>query len=1105
MPVLERRVCSVLFADLVGFTPLSEARDPEEVRELLSRYFDTARTVITRYGGVVEKFIGDAVMAVWGTPVASEGDAERAVRAGLDLVAAVAALGGEVGAEGLALRAGVVTGEVAATLNAVGEGMVAGDAVNTAARVQSAAAPGTVWVDTATQRLAGAAVGFTDAGEHLLKGKAEPQPLWRATRVHASVGGAQRVDGLEASMVGRDAEDRTLRELFHAAAERRTPRVVTVSGAAGSGKSRLGWEFEKYIDGLAIEVWWHRGRCLSYGEGIAYWALAEALRQRFDIAAEDPAGEAAAKFLAALQDWIPSQEERSFAGVRLGRLLGLPHPDDTGVALTRDELFAGWRLFLERMAVSSPVVVLIEDAHHADDALLDFCEHVVDWARQSPIYLVLLGRDELVARRPALVAGRNRTSLTLDPLDERAMQAMAEGLVPGMAADAVATIVGQAQGNPLFLVETVRSLIDRDAVVPVDGQYRLVGDVGTLTVPDTLHALLAARLDALDPGLRGLVADAAVLGTSFPADALAAITHISGADVVAGLSELVRRDVFEVSSDPLSPERGQYVFSQNMLRHVAYDTLSRRDRRARHVAVAEHLRRAFAGDGEQMMDVVAQHYLDALSSVSGEDDDELRDLARACLLRAAARSGRAGAHSRAATSYVRAAELVADDPGEQARLWERAQQAYGLSAEYESAVDAGSRARELYLAEGQERYAARVLAETSRVLSRARRSDEGMAACESALEVLRVDPDVDTVRAVSNLANMMAFRDDPRAHATADEALSLAQALDVGPEVMPLVLVQVGTVELLGQRVVHGNALLAAAARLAEQAGDRVTQAHALNNLATGLVLSDQQAAVDAAGTALQLCRQMGDRYLLDGAAGSFTEALLWLGRWDEVLVELEQITADLGPDHDSATVEVVVRTLRGGGPGDANALSTMRGSTESQDEIYVAWVDATLAFASGDARRVLDVVGGLFEHGRTLDLGSAAAIASWTLGVRSALALGDVDEGRRFIAHLDERPPGHVPLLLRANRSLARAGLAALDGEEAASLFTSAIAELRTAGSPYDLALGLLDQAEYLRGAGEDYAAARDEAARLNEPLRAVGITERVAALTADSAALTG
>jgi class 3 adenylate cyclase len=232
-PVAERRVCSVLFCDLVGFTPLSEARDPEAVRELLSEYFRVARMIIGRYGGTVEKFIGDAVMAVWGTPAATEGDAERAVRAALDLVGAVAELGAEAGVPGLAARAGVVTGEVAVNLGEAGEGMVAGDAVNTASRVQAAAGPGQVLTDGATRRLVEGGVGFADAGEHALKGKAEPTHLWRAVRVLAGVGGVQRVDGLEAPLTGRDAELRTVRELFHAVAGR---RVAAAGGDLRSGR-----------------------------------------------------------------------------------------------------------------------------------------------------------------------------------------------------------------------------------------------------------------------------------------------------------------------------------------------------------------------------------------------------------------------------------------------------------------------------------------------------------------------------------------------------------------------------------------------------------------------------------------------------------------------------------------------------------------------------------------------------------------------------------------------------------------------------------------------------------------------------------------------------
>ncbi|MGZ4390013.1 MAG: adenylate/guanylate cyclase domain-containing protein, partial [Gaiellaceae bacterium] len=279
-PTAERRLVSVLFADLVGFTTLSEARDAEEVRELLSRYFDTCRSLIGRYGGTVEKFIGDAVMAVWGAPVATEDDAERAVRAGLDLVAAVAALGDEFGSPDLAARAGVLTGEAAVTLGAEGEGMVAGDLVNTASRIQSAADPGTVLVGEATRRASEAAVAYADAGSHELKGKAEPVHLWRASRVVSGLQGALKSVGLEAPFVGRDRELRQLKDLFHACADESKPHLVSVTGIAGIGKSRLAWEFYKYFDGLAETVYWHRGRCLAYGEGVTYWALADMIRMR---------------------------------------------------------------------------------------------------------------------------------------------------------------------------------------------------------------------------------------------------------------------------------------------------------------------------------------------------------------------------------------------------------------------------------------------------------------------------------------------------------------------------------------------------------------------------------------------------------------------------------------------------------------------------------------------------------------------------------------------------------------------------------------------------------------------------------------------------------
>src|SRR5215471_12334176 len=351
-PVAERRITSVLFGDLVGFTPLSESRDAEDVRELLSKYFDTARNLIERFGGVVEKFIGDAVMAVWGVPTAHEDDSERAVRAGLDLVDAVSQLGDEIGVPGLAMRIGIVTGEVAVTLGAAGQGMVAGDAVNTAARVQAVAGPGEVWVDETTRAATAAAVAYDDVGMHELKGKSESVRLFAARTVVAAIGGARRVDGLEAPFAGRDREIRLAKEPFHATLEENRPRLVAVFGPAGVGKSRFGWEFDKYIDGISDTVHWHRGRCLSYGEGVAFWALAEIVRGRLGILEGDPTEIVVQRLIGGLELHVADSDERSWLLPRMATLIGVGDAVSPGTSFGRDDLFAAWRTFFERIARS---------------------------------------------------------------------------------------------------------------------------------------------------------------------------------------------------------------------------------------------------------------------------------------------------------------------------------------------------------------------------------------------------------------------------------------------------------------------------------------------------------------------------------------------------------------------------------------------------------------------------------------------------------------------------------------------------------------------------------------------------------------------------------
>jgi class 3 adenylate cyclase/predicted ATPase len=1116
-PVAERRVCSVLFCDVVGFTPLSEARDPEAVRELLSQYFAVARTVVGRYGGVVEKFIGDAVMAVWGTPVALEEDAERAVRAALDLVTAVADLGTEAGVPGLAARAGVVTGEVAVTLGATNEGMVAGDAVNTASRVQAAAEPGQVLVDTATRRLTAGSVDYADAGERLLKGKAEPKQLWRPTRVVSALGGAQRVDGLEAPLIGRDAELRTVKALFHASVDRRVPRLVLVLGSAGVGKSRLGWEFEKYADGLVGDLWWHRGRCLPYGEGVAFWALAEIVRQRLSMAEDDPAEVAEGKLAAGLDRFLTDPDERAYVGARLSRLLGVTFAGDSGAPLSREELFAGWRLFFERLAATGPVVLLVEDAHYADAGLLDFLDYLIDWVQGLPLYVLVLARPELGEIRPGFGTGRNRITLALDPLDPASMEALVEALVPGMPGPARAKVTGHAQGIPLFAVETVRSLIDRDVVQPIDGVYRLVGDIGQLQVPDGLHALLAARLDALDPGLRRLIADAAVLGTTFTAEALAAVSEQDGPASREAVAELVRREVLSVSADPQSPERGSYRFTQEMLRQVAYDTLSRRDRKERHLRVATHLRAAFPGDGEEVADVIAHHYLDALNTIpEAPDAGQIRGQAVAALVRAAERASRTGAPALAATSYVTAAQLSdADDTDGQASdgrmpagpLWERAADSALTSADFAAAVQHADRARECHLQSGDSRAAARAQAIAGQALRRWGRHAEAREQLTAAAEVLRADPDTDTVRALGELAQLEVFAGSPDADKLTTEALALGQALSAAAGQLTGLFTTRGIYHGLADRHPQAIAYFREAARLATQVGDNVRLAVVLLNLSEELAFTDPAAAADAARTAAGHLRRAGARNHLSFAITNLARALLLLGDWDTAVRELTQ-AVDSG---ELAGIDYLpcylgwLAALRG----DADTAETMlgalrdlRASEDPQDKALISVAEAFTAAARHQPGNALRRARDTLSHVGELGISHEFLCWAWPLAARAAHDLDDTAAVGELLTLLGSYQPGHLAPMLRAERDLARARLAEHAGDpDAAASFATAIVTLREDSTPYHLAHGLLDHAQHLsrRGDADAAAAAAGEARDIGRRLRCQPLLYRAEAVSTE------
>ena len=505
---------------------------------------------------------------------------------------------------------------MAVTLGAVGEGMVAGDAVNTAAQIQAAASPGEVWVDEVTRSMTAAAVRYRDAGEHLLKGKAAPAHLWAAVDVVAPVGGGTRIDGLEAPWTGRDHELRLVKDLFHAAIEDERPRLVLVSGVAGIGKTRLGWEFDKYVDGLLDVVAWHRARVLSYGDGLTFWPIAEMVRVRLGIDDDMDDGEAVARLDEGLRTLVERADERDWLRPRIAVLLGL----DVGAAgpFPRSELFAAWTVFFDHVARSrNGAVLLLDDLEHAEPGLLDFLDHLLD-ASSTGLVVVACTRPTLLDRRPGWGTTPRATVLHLEPLSDAAMRKLVDGLVEGLTDDYREALVARAAGIPLYAMELVRALIDRDLVVPRDGRYVVADDAALVLddveAPPTLVALIAARLDALTANERRLVHDASVIGESFDRAHLLLLTDVP--DPLQVLDELVRKQVLTLQVDRFLERGRQYRFVQGLVRTVAYDTLARRDRKARHLAVA----RLLLEQGDEVAAIAARHHLDAIDAVPDDPD-----------------------------------------------------------------------------------------------------------------------------------------------------------------------------------------------------------------------------------------------------------------------------------------------------------------------------------------------------------------------------------------------------------------------------------------------------------------------------------------------------
>jgi class 3 adenylate cyclase/tetratricopeptide (TPR) repeat protein len=1111
VPSAERRLVSVLFADLVGFTTLSETRDSEEVRDLLSRYFDTSRQIIGRYGGNIEKFIGDAVMAVWGAPVATEHDAELAVRAGLDLAAAVSALGQEIGAPELRARAGVLTGEAAVSIGAEGQGMVAGDMVNTASRIQSAAEPGAVFVGESTKRASEAAIAYEDAGEHELKGKAEPVPLWRAVRVLSGIGGAQRSIGLEAPFVGRERELRLFKELFHASVEEHKAHLVNIIGGAGVGKSRLSWEFFKYMDGLIDSFRWHRGRCLPYGEGVSFWALAEMVRTRCSIVEGEEPALAAAKLRTAVEESMPDPEERRWVEPRLANLLGL---EERG-GKDQEGLFAAWRLFYERLADTMPTIMVFEDMQWADFALLDFVEYLLEWSRAHPLFIVALSRPELAERRPTWgAAGRGVTSIYLEPLPTEAMEGVLTGLVPGLPDDLRSQILQRAEGVPLYAMETVRMLLDQGLLVQEGPVYRPTGSVETLEVPETLHALIAARLDGLTADERRLVQDAAVLGKTFTKPGIMAVTGTSQEDVEPLLASLVRKEVLSLLSDPLSPERGQYAFLQDLVKIVAYETLSKKERKARHVAAAAYIQSSWGSDEEEFVEVVAAHLDEAYRLAPDADDAAvLRTRARGMLERAGERAGSLAAPSEAIHYFERAADL-ADETAVRAELIERAGSAARAAGDTDGAIERFERAVALFEGEGLSHPAARVSAALGVLMWQRGRLTEAVDRMERSYEVLATEePDEDFATLATDLARLDFFagRID-LSFERAEVAIDIAEALWL-PDVLSNALNTKALVLYSARGRRHeAYALLRYALEVAVE-NDLPSATHrSMFNLADLAAQADRyQEARDYVEQGLAFNRRLGNRANEWQFLGQVYPHFA-LGEWDELLALVTAIPIDKVEEHRLAAGALLlcapmVHIHRGDLDAAETALAIFPNIDASADVQEIATYATGRAVMHQARGRDVEALAAARESLALVDDTGPAAEQSkeaFVIALEAAFAIDDLGTVDDLLATIEAYPPGVQPQFLQAHAMRFRARLADRRGNVPGvdALFKGAAGLFREIAVPFYMAVTLLEHGEWLAREGRtgDAGPLLHEAREVFERLLAKPWLERLGQ-TADAA----